>query len=139
MLFFLLLTFWNYATFLSVLFMYFEIGVFKWRGRVGVGGDISLFTFPHFHTMIVYFSGSGHTKRYTQTVTRRRTDHLVLSFFLQQYDGTKSATVRVVSALLVVWRGTTPVWKSVVEKTRTETSPTPRIMSYQSSLQGSNG
>lgn len=30
-------------------------------------GDISLFTFPHFHTMVVYFSGSEHAKRSTQT------------------------------------------------------------------------
>lgn len=94
---FFFLTFWNYDTFLSVLFMYFEIGVFKWCGRIGVGGDISLFTFPHFYTMIVYFSGSGHTKRYTQT--NRGTDHLFLSLFLQQYDGTKNATERVVSLM----------------------------------------
>lgn len=86
-----------------------KLGYLNGAGVLGWGGHISLFTFPHFQTMIVYFSGSGHTKRYTQTVTCRDTDHLVLSFFLQQYDGTKSATERVVSTPLVAWRGTTPV------------------------------
>lgn len=118
-----------------------KLGYLNGAGVSGLGGDISLFTFPHFHTMIVYFSGSGHTKRYAQTVACRRTDdHLVLSFFyFQQYDGTKSATERVVSTPLVAWRGTTPVWKGVVGKTQSETSPTPRIMSYQSGLEGSSG
>lgn len=47
--------------------MYFEIGVFKWRGRVGVGETYHFSHFHIFHTVIVSFSGSEHTQRYTQT------------------------------------------------------------------------
>lgn len=101
------LTFWNYATFLSVLFMYFEIGVFKWRGRAGVGGT---YHFTHFHIFTqrlcisVVLSTQKGTRR--QTVTCRGTDHLVLSLFLQQYDGTK------VHPWWCGW-GTAPVWNRI--------------------------
>lgn len=70
---FFLLTFWNYVTFLSVLFMYFEIGVFKWRGRVRVGGGHITFhisTFSHDDCVFQWFwahkkvHADSHMQRY---------------------------------------------------------------------------
>lgn len=100
----LFLTFWNYATFLSVLFVYFEIGVFKWHERVGVGGaggvgGILLFTFPHFHTMIVYFSGFKHTQ--ANSDMQRCPSSGPLSSLSTRCDGTKAATERAVRVPLV--------------------------------------
>lgn len=66
------LTFWNFATFLPVLFMCnFRDGrgVFNW-GRCVYGGVVSL---SHFHVIILYFSGSAHTQIQTNTHTHAYT------------------------------------------------------------------
>lgn len=111
-------------------------------GRVGVGGT---YHFSHFHIstrlcISEVLSTQKGTRR--QTVTCRGTDHLVLSLFLQQYDGTKSGSVCSQCAPGGMTRncnqfGTGFKTSEVrMEKLRVKLA---WIMSYQSSLQGSNG
>lgn len=72
---------------------YLFIGVFKCVLGLGGGvGGILLFTFPHFHTTIVYFSGFKHTQ--ANSDMQRCPSSGPLSSLSTRWDGTKAATER---------------------------------------------
>lgn len=87
-------------------------GYLNGTGVFGVGGwggwhTLSLFTFPHLHTMIVYFRDSEHIRWHTRANgdTQRYRPPRPPSFPSTSSDGTTTATERAVGAPPAVRRG----------------------------------